>query len=786
MLNTNFTPNDPFSLILAQDKIGENQDSWIENVWEIQFERGELGGISLYTTFSMRALGIRITPVFSFQNENRINTNQFHKQPLVKSACTSYARISTEIYPGVSAELSYWIPDSGSICGLVSINNEATNALKGSLQFIVDLKPLPGGEFISGIEIDKNFFLAGKTQNIAPVFYLSGNSHQGQFGGSSVESGFNIKPNDTRQFEWCLAFKETQANSVNEIQNFKFENFEKETTRVRLANASNQFIINTGNPEWDKVFLTSQKTGNQLIKQRSSQDQTTFLFDSVHPEQQNFSPEENWRLSSRITPLQLWYFSQVLPSRFEPIESGLMEFLLAQKDDGFIPNNLSLENPQSKHHAFPILAKISYELFSQKTDSKDLSFVLEKLVRYLKKWFEDKESNSSPYWENPLQSLYEDLPIHNIFTDKKTPVPTRWIDSPFLNTLLYQECNFCIKLANHFSVELPEREYLEHQKKYLLDQILDSWSSNLSIYRYRDIRTKRTYQKKTILKVNQAGTFLVEKDLKTPIRLSIAVVMNKEFSRNIQVKIVGSIEDEEIIETISARKFFWGNLFGYATTEFLFDKVNHVEITHLPEENALEIYTSNYSQIDLTCCLPISIESIPTHQKNKLVSNCLEVKFLSSYGLALVPKGKNTSLDRQLNVVDFPLNSLIIEALIQNQNKELGYKIFEKMMSAAILNLQKLKNSYTLYDADDGTCTGEYNIINGMIPLKLFFNFLGILQWSNTEIIITGNNYLENKVSIQYRDIKIICAKDGYTIFTSGGKSLELKENKIYKIKIPK
>jgi hypothetical protein len=135
--------------------------------------------------------------------------------------------------------------------------------------------------------------------------------------------------------------------------------------------------------------------------------------------------------------------------------------------------------------------------------------------------------------------------------------------------------------------------------------------------------------------------------------------------------------------------------------------------------------------------------------------------------------------------VDLPLNSLILEGLIENHQFDLAKKVFSNLMKVVIKNLRLSKKFFKLYDANDGTCKGEYNIINGMIPLKIFFRLIGIHRWTDNEIEFLGTCVFKNEIKIFYRGLQVVCSQKGHTIITSGGKNIELKTNNFQRIKIP-
>ena len=123
--------------------------------------------------------------------------------------------------------------------------------------------------------------------------------------------------------------------------------------------------------------------------------------------------------------------------------------------------------------------------------------------------------------------------------------------------------------------------------------------------------------------------------------------------------------------------------------------------------------------------------------------------------------------------------------LIEKNQIDLALSIFSKLMNVIIKNLRLSKKFYKLYEADDGTCTGEYNIINGMIPMKIFFNLLGIHHWNEDVIEFSGPSMFKDDVKVYFRGMGIICSQKGHKVITTGGKVIEIDNKNAQKIKIP-
>ena len=786
MFPLNIAIQDPFSLILVNDTQLSKEKISFDNTWEIQYEGGELGGISLYSTLGLQASSLRITPIFSNLNQNRINLKQFNHLPIITEILPNYANIAVEVFPGIQYRLEYFVSDSHSIKGQVSITNSSSKMFAGELQFYVSLKPLSDGDQMKGIQSDSNYFLEGKTKDLFPVFSMSGHAHPGKMGQPSIACDFEIEPDATQHIPWMLAFDRERTNSHKRILEYYSTDFDKEATRNKLSLQRDLIFFYTGNSDWDKALMASQNSAKQLMIGNTEDERKTFLVQSRHPEKTLFHSDTRIdHHNEGVSPLQLWYFMQVLPKQINFIQTVFDEYLDRQRNDGFVPNHLNTSNFLARSHAFPILANIATEILDFQGSSDLAKFYLERIIQYLQYWFNISLEGSVPHWETALQSLYEDFPIHNLWDKDGFGINAHWIESPFLNSLLVLECEKCLQIADRFEINISERPWLEDQKRLLIKNIDDSWNIKHKYFAYRDIQTKKTPGKVLILKSNGAGNYQLDKQLRFSQRLNIRVVTEPDLSRKVTIEIRGVHKNDDLLETIAPRNFTWGTTTGISTTNNVFDSITSINILGIPKESLVEITTSQFSMVDLSMFTPIIIRDVNQKRMQQMINRWLEKEFLDDFGLPLVPKKYQGSGKNHLNWVDFPLNTLILEGLIEHQHFDLAKNIFNHLMKAVIMNLRSSKKFFKLNDANDGTCSGEYNIINGMIPLKIFLKLIGIYKWTDSEIEFKGSSVFKNEIRIFYRGLSIICSQKGYTIITSNGKIIELKTRNYQKIKIP-
>ena len=292
MFQTKIKPTDPYCLILTNDMRKNDETPAHDNVWELQFDGGELGGLSLYSTLGLRALSLRITPIFSNLLENKVNIKQFTGEPVITNIYQNYAKISVQVFENINNDLEYWIPNSSSICGLVTICNNTDTVFSGNLLYMVSLKPFPDGDQITGFQSDLNYFLSGKTKDIFPAFFLSGSTQAGKLGQTSIENNFDINPHEIQRIQWCLAFDKERKQSIDRIFRVLKQDFEKEITRIGLFNQRDRFLIETGNEDWDHAFLASQNSASQLMVKVSHNSKRIHLVESRHPEKTIFTSDD--------------------------------------------------------------------------------------------------------------------------------------------------------------------------------------------------------------------------------------------------------------------------------------------------------------------------------------------------------------------------------------------------------------------------------------------------------------------------------------------------------------
>jgi hypothetical protein len=588
---------------------------------------------------------------------------------------------------------------------------------------------------------------------------------------------------------WVFRWDSSETDAFDAANHWLNKSWEPELSKMEIFGQKETFEIETGNTQLDTVLALSQNAALQMVVPDSNVENRARLLMSRHPEKKYSFDEANKQTTSDtgVTPLQLWYFHQVSPGSFSVTRDVLESFFDCQQEDGFISNFSEPGSGQTRFIAFPILTTITLELYESDPDKEWLQVIFPKLIKYLTYWFsdtQDQDQDGFPEWSHAIHCLYENLPIHDHWHSTGIGIFSRWIESPMLASLLITELNNALKIS-----EIVNRSefnsWLEKRKKILAESLHSMWNSKKQQYLYRDSVLHTSYTGIKLFNKKGSGTIKLNKKLRSIQRLVFHFSSIYEQTRNIQIFIHGKTPEGETIEEISTRQIRWNGDFGFATSSLAYSIIHEIEILNYSELDHTEGFTADFSSIDITNLLPLWSEINSKKRIKFLVEYWILKEYLQPFGLPLVPEKLQPHQFDLYNIVDLPLNTLITQGLINNGYYEEAKTIWLNNLNAISKNLILFRKFMKNYDASDGYGSGDYNIINGMVPLRSFLRLAGIKKWSKSEIVLESTSSFENPVNIRYRGITVHCNKSGHQIISPGSRIIETTGNGPHRIKLP-
>ncbi len=781
--------NDPFNLILAADYRLGTQDLEKETVWEIQLDGGESGGISLYSTLALSASSLRIFPLFSNQSETNIKLSQFVSPLVIREISPSYARFQLEPFQGIIVRLEYWVKESSLILGRICVSNSSTTYFNGSNSWAVKLVPLEGGSNMKIVNTSTHPYLLGKTTHENLVFLSNGAPSAGKFGLNSLENELSLQPGAQQVFQWAFAREMSKSAAIISANSNLNLNWDAETARIEVLSQKDLFVFQTGNRDWDIALDAGQKLAHQLILQPAQAPKNLVFLKNRTPEQNFPIKSSNLRgINFSLSNVRdLWYALQVNPAISHLVKEKISEILQDFQSLEVARKKFDFSNFLLPKLPFPLLVTIVSEVFQMENDQEWLRENFASLCNYLKLWLSLQENEGNdfiPTWSNALQSLYEDLPIHNRWNRDGEGIETPYILSPMLLSLLFQEIQQAINLGKILQ-DYQNCDWLEQKQVFLQQQINLLWDGRKHRYRYADIFTHKALHSKQLFSIQGSGKFTVSKKLGNKYRLSLRVLSQQEHTRNVTLIISGENDGNRIVEDIKARNIHWSGQHGFYTTRNIFDKVFGIEVYQLPNSDSVSIHTSNFSVCDISLGLPLWAGACDVKRAHVLIEKWLLPEFLQASGLPLVPMKDQPDKNDKFNNVDLPINCMLLQGLLQYGYENAARQIVSNNLHAISKNLKLFHKMMQQYDASDGYGTGEYNIIIGAPPTSVFLKLAGINKWSRSEVIIDKISCFEKPITILYRGNTIYTTPTGHRFCSPGGMIIETTGKGPHHIRIP-
>jgi hypothetical protein len=97
-------------------------------------------------------------------------------------------------------------------------------------------------------------------------------------------------------------------------------------------------------------------------------------------------------------------------------------------------------------------------------------------------------------------------------------------------------------------------------------------------------------------------------------------------------------------------------------------------------------------------------------------------------------------------------------------------------MKAIVKNLKRERAFRRYYQADSGQGVGERNALNGLPPLGLFLEALGVRLISPNRVVLSGMNPFPWPVTVKYRGLTVMRQKDKSIVIFPDGQTVNITD----------
>lgn len=783
MRTWNLKPGDPLSLIIAADPRVSVTDYTNDHIWELTVRGGKSQGLALTTTYGLRCRSMQMFPRFSENNQVVSEPSAYHQAPILTKFYPNYLQLNFSPFKDIDVVAEYWVPDSDAVAGRIQITNSSAEKREIKIDWLCQLTPKEG-QPMALTNQEAATLLAGSTDGLFPVVFLTGGPQPGRGSFPSLQLMMDLVRGERKEFVWSHAAKSDIESSFKRARAIAMRNWDAEISRLDMLNTSMPEIY-TGNPDWDAAIALSQKQAiNYLIGPTPHLPHTSFVYTRLPDDGYSLKGDgsDYDHLWNGQTPLSSYYLSwSFLPGIPEVVEGMIRNFIHIQEYDGFIDLKPGLAGQRSRILASPFLASLTWRLYECLGDESLIKDLFPSLFKFFHQWFleeRDRDEDGIPEWDNLLQTEMEEHPFYSTVPDNSLGVNISTSESPALCAILHREASSLLNMAD--LLEQPDLlNVLNEKLRFLETQISTFWVPDIQTYSERDRDTHLSARTKRLFTNNGSGTIAISDQLEYPIRLLIRIHAGGEKTINPDIYMHGSsLSGKSRVEHITGKDFRWylGN--GTFTGERIYKSIDRVDIEGLKEEDCLEIYSIGYEYSYISNFLPLWANIPQTDQINRLIERTLQDpnKFWMPFGIPYCTPSNDYVSTEICQHINLMFVALIIEGINHHGYKLIAVDLFSKIMDAVIKNLKTDGSFRQFYDASTGDGVGERNILNGIVPVGLLLEILGVRILSPWKIEIRDENPFPWPVTIKFKGLTVMKQREKTTLIFPDGQIQEIND----------
>lgn len=752
-----------------------------DHIWEVTLGGGEPSALSLRTSFGLRARSMRIFPCFTNKGQVVTDPLEFAAPPRLRRFSSNFLQLNYAPFTGIEVISEYWVPSSQTVAGRLTITNHTVEPASLRLELCGQLVPLDGRGLAPSLVQSANV-LTGQTGDLVPVIFLTGGPHPGPGPHVSLSIDLNLVSGARRQLTWAQAALKSLPDSFELARKTAARPWDAERAKIEMLNAAQTVDIETGDPDWDAAFAFTQQAAFQVFFGGNDQLPHPSFVQSRQPDQ-GYSARGDGSdypyLWSGQLPLESYFLANQLPGAPE-IAAGLARnFLAVQADDGFIDCKPGLAGQRGRWLAAPLLASLVAYASRHLEEESLIGDAFPRLQAFYRHWFDDRhdrDADGFPEWDHPLQSGYEDQPTFNLWQPSGQGADITTVEAPALAAMLHRD--LCLLASMATTCAPAEKDQIALLCSGLRNRVEECWDPDTASYHYRDRDTHQRPAGKLMVKHRGPGKITAEKSLPHPVRLLVRIEYKGNIPAKPDIKLRGKHGRKAQSEQLKREDFTWGLGMAVATTRKLFSSLVDVHVDGLGKRDLLVVRVMDFSCEDHTLFTPLWAEIPDPDRAQELVNRTLLApdRFGRPFGIPACSTSCGREAETACQSVYMPWNHLVGEGLLAYGMRKEAAQLTARLMSAVIQSLKKQLAFYRAYHAGTGTGIGERNSVQGLAPLGLFLQTLGVDILSPTRVQLNGLNPFPWMVTVKYRGMRVICHHDRTEVVFKDGQLVSVSD----------
>ncbi len=781
MRDWQLTAGRPLAMRFAADVRLSHTNYSDDQSWEVAFGSPQEPAISLQTRYGGRVGLARIVPMWVFENSTLYETQGFAEPPILRVFAPDFARITARLTPTLSLIYELWVMDSHAVGVRLTMSNEADSPATFSLDLIPQVER--EGKAITmkvmGLSDGSEALHLGAVGNVNPVLLLekSSGSREAQTLNPKLIVGVSIPPKSRQTVRFVHAALHSINESVRTAHEWLYET-DWDGAFNLIEKVAHTPIVETGDADWDAALaFAAQVTLRSYIGPTGKLPFPSFVSARIPARGFSSQPDGSdqpfdWAGQSA----QDVYLTAPTAAILAPdlARGAIRNALAVRQSDGWIDWKPGLGGQRSHLLAMPILASAAWAVYEITEDKHFLSEVYAGLHSFFMRWFAhdmDRDGDGVPEWANALQSGHEESATFNRFRRWSANADISKAETPELVALLIREGRSLLQMDEVLGGKSGTTASIQARLDVLQNALNTQWDDARHGYSPLDRDTHRPAKGTQIFRGRGDEGYSDKTVIDPPNRLVLRTIGGKEHAPRVTVVIEGiNAEGTAINETIPASAFVWYYGLGTCVTEQVYSRVNYVRFEGLSRVYNVEIDTLDLeSYAGLPALLPLWSGAEADHLPTLAETVIDPTRFLQPAGLQMSANGAITAKDDPNNRVVMFWNVLIAEGLIEHDYSRAASLLVRRLLDTQVQSLIRHRAFRSAYDAQSGDGIGDPDDLGGVLPLSLFFKFIGVRIVSARRVWAGGVFALEMPVTITHLGIVIKRSADGTIVrFPSG------------------
>ncbi len=773
---------DPLTLTLANDLRLVRTNYADDLIWELSLGGGEPPALALQSTWGLRARAFRLFPQFILNEIRYTDPATFAESPQVTRTFPNYLHLRFRLLNDLEVEAEFWIPEPQLVAGRFALMNSGASRLTLGLELVAQLTPADGQRMACSRE-EAPYLLEGQSDGLYPALFLSGGVTPGKGALPSLFTRMELAPDDKRTLVWGLAVTNDPQRSVALAREVPSLKWEAVLARLELLN-SGQVEVYCGDPDWDAVFMLSQRQAIHLMLSESEQLPHPSFVISRQPDH-GYSllgdGSDYAYLWNGQSPLEAYYLADLLLPVAPNLAQGLLlNYLAVQEEDGFVDWRPGLAGQRSRLLATPLLASLAWRIYQATEDRGFLEYCFEPLCRFVRLWLSsvhDRDGDGFPEWDHVMQAGDDEHPIYTPWQPWAQGVDITTAERPALAAFLYRECTTLLAMAQ--ILERNDVEELESAAERLKNLVEACWDETAATYVDRDREVHANTRAEVLIEGQGSGIFWVERAFDEAVRLVVNIYTDERVRRYPTLFVHGkSASGKPRVMRIADEDIQWMPGWGHVTAERVFSAVKKVEVAGLDPEDRFVLSTAGYNGQDISHLIPLWAGIPNLERAQKLVQETLmnPLRFWREFGLPSVvypPAPQAVTA----NCVNLAWNTLVLEGLLHYGFRDEAAALLQRWMKAIIRTSRSEAAFRRYYHAESGQGYGERNALNGLAPLGSFLAVMGIRIFSPWRVFLEGGNPFPWPVTVKYRGLSVLRQRERSVVIFPDGQTVVVEDS---------